>query len=123
MPEIVNTDQGTQFTGSEFIEKLRSHAMGISVTAWGAGATTCSSSRFWRTLKCEEVYLRAYDTVSEGVTFDRALPRVLQCAPAALRRSVLRHAKTESGGIMSFGLPTASRTRVRRMPPHARRRG
>jgi putative transposase len=66
VPEIVNTDQGSQFTGSEFIGKLKAHEIAISMDGKGAWRDNVFIERFWKTLKYEEVYLRAYDTVSEA---------------------------------------------------------
>jgi putative transposase len=66
VPEIVNTDQGSQFTSLEFIEKLKSHEIDISMDGRGAWRDNVFIERFWKTLKYEEVYLRAYDTVSEA---------------------------------------------------------
>jgi putative transposase len=67
-PGIVNTDQGSQFTSLEFIEKLKSHEIAISMDGKGAWRDNVFIERFWKTLKYEEVYLRAYDTVSEART-------------------------------------------------------
>jgi putative transposase len=66
VPEIVNTDQGTQFTGSEFTDKLKSHEIAISMDGKGCWRDNVFIERFWKTLKYQEVYLRAYDTVSEA---------------------------------------------------------
>jgi putative transposase len=65
-PEIVNTDQGSQFTSLEFIEKLKGCGVAISMDGKGAWRDNVFIERFWKTLKYEEVYLRAYDTVSEA---------------------------------------------------------
>ena len=65
-PEIVNTDQGSQFTGSEFIAALKQHNIAISMDGRGCWRDNVFIERFWKTLKYEEVYLRAYDTVSEA---------------------------------------------------------
>lgn len=65
-PEIVNTDQGSQFTGSEFIEVLQRRNIAISMDGRGCWRDNVFIERFWKTLKYEEVYLRAYDTVSEA---------------------------------------------------------
>lgn len=65
-PEIVNTDQGSQFTGSEFIGALKRHSIAISMDGRGCWRDNVFIERFWKTLKYEEVYLRAYDTVSEA---------------------------------------------------------
>ena len=66
VPEIVNTDQGSQFTSLEFIEKLKASSIAISMDGKGAWRDNVFIERFWKTLKYEEVYLRAYDTVSEA---------------------------------------------------------
>jgi putative transposase len=66
VPEIVNTDQGSQFTGSEFICKLQAHRIAISMDGRGCWRDNVFIERFWKTLKYEEVYLRAYDTVTEA---------------------------------------------------------
>jgi putative transposase len=65
-PEIVNTDQGSQFTGSEFIDVLKTRNIAISMDGKGCWRDNVFIERFWKTLKYEEVYLRAYDTVSEA---------------------------------------------------------
>ena len=63
-PEIMNTDQGSQFTGSEFIGVLEEHRIAISMDGKGCWRDNVFVERLWRTIKYEEVYLRAYDTVS-----------------------------------------------------------
>jgi len=65
-PQIVNTDQGSQFTGSEFIDVLKRRNIAISMDGRGCWRDNVFIERFWKTLKYEEVYLRAYDTVSEA---------------------------------------------------------
>ena len=66
VPEIVNTDQGSQFTGLEFIEALTHREIAISMDGKGCWRDNVFIERFWKTLKYEEVFLRAYDTVSEA---------------------------------------------------------
>lgn len=63
-PEIVNTDQGSQFTSAEFVDAVLSHHIRLSMDGKGCWRDNVFIERFWRTLKYEEVYLRAYDTVS-----------------------------------------------------------
>lgn len=63
-PDIVNTDQGSQFTGTEFIGKLHEHGIAISMDGKGCWRDNVFIERFWRTVKYEEVYLHAYETVS-----------------------------------------------------------
>ena len=66
VPEIVNTDQGSQFTGLEFITALKGRNIAISMDGKGCWRDNVFIERFWRTLKYEEVYLKAYDTVSKA---------------------------------------------------------
>ena len=66
LPEIVNTDQGSQFTGLEFVDALKRREIKISMDGKGAWRDNVFIERFWKTLKYQEVYLRAYDTVSEA---------------------------------------------------------
>jgi putative transposase len=65
-PEIFNTDQGSQFTGSAFTGVLASNAIAISMDGKGAWRDNLFIERLWRSVKYEEVYLRAYETVSEA---------------------------------------------------------
>jgi putative transposase len=65
-PEIFNTDQGSQFTGTEFTSVLIKNDIAISMDGKGAWRDNVFVERFWRTVKYEEVYLRAYDSVSEA---------------------------------------------------------
>jgi len=63
-PQIVNTDQGSQFTSAAFVELVHSHGIRLSMDGKGAWKDNVFIERFWRTLKYEEVYLRAYESVS-----------------------------------------------------------
>jgi len=63
-PEIMNTDQGSQFTSINFIEALKGAKIQISMDGKGAWRDNVFVERLWRTIKYEEVYLRAYDSVS-----------------------------------------------------------
>ncbi|PTM94938.1 putative transposase [Rhodovulum imhoffii] len=63
-PEIMNTDQGSQFTSIEFIKTLKDADIQISMDGKGAWRDNVFVERLWRTIKYEEVYLRAYDSVS-----------------------------------------------------------
>ena len=65
-PDIFNTDQGSQFTGQAFTGVLASHGIAISMDGKGAWRDNVFVERLWRTVKYEEVYLRAYDSVSEA---------------------------------------------------------
>ena len=63
-PEIFNTDQGSQFTSHAFTSVLRQAGIAISMDGKGAWRDNVFVERLWRSVKYEEVYLRAYDTVS-----------------------------------------------------------
>lgn len=65
-PEIFNTDQGSQFTSREFTDVLLRHGIAISVDGKGAWRDNVFVERLWRSVKYEEVYLKAYRTVSEA---------------------------------------------------------
>ena len=65
-PQIVNTDQGSQFTGAAFTGVLEGHGIAISMDGKGAWRDNVFVERLWRSVKYEEVYLHAYDSVSEA---------------------------------------------------------
>jgi putative transposase len=65
-PEIFNTDQGSQFTSSRFTDALVRNGIAISMDGKGSWRDNVFVERLWRSIKYEEVYLRAYDTVSEA---------------------------------------------------------
>ena len=64
-PDIFNTDQGCQFTSEGFTEVLKAHDIQISMDGKGRWMDNVFIERLWRSLKYEEVYLKAYDTVSQ----------------------------------------------------------
>lgn len=65
-PEILNSDQGSQFTSMAFTGLLRDNGIAISMDGRGAWRDNVFVERLWRSIKYEEVYLRAYDTVSDA---------------------------------------------------------
>jgi putative transposase len=65
-PEIFNTDQGSQFTSAAFTGLLLKNGVAISMDGRGAWRDNVFVERIWRSVKYEEVYLRAYDSVSEA---------------------------------------------------------
>jgi putative transposase len=67
-PEIFNTDQGSQFTGEAFIGVLIKNGIAISMDGKGAWRDNVFVERLWRSVKYEEVYLRAYDSVGAART-------------------------------------------------------
>ena len=65
-PDIFNTDQGSQFTSAEFTGVLKEHGIRISMDGKGCWRDNVFVERLWRTIKYEEVYLKAYDSVSHA---------------------------------------------------------
>jgi len=65
VPEIFNTDQGSQFTGGAFTGLLKSHAIRISMDGRGRALDNRMIERFWRTVKYDDIYIRAYQTMPE----------------------------------------------------------
>ena len=63
-PEIMNTDQGSQFTSQAFTDLLKENDIRISMDGKGAWRDNVFIERLWRSVKYEEVYLHAYETVS-----------------------------------------------------------
>jgi putative transposase len=63
-PEIFNTDQGSQFTSQEFVALLQSRGIKVSMDGKGSYTDNLFVERLWRTLKYEEVYLKAYQDAS-----------------------------------------------------------
>ena len=63
-PDIFNTDQGCQFTSQEFTGLLKDHGIQISMDGTGCWRDNVLVERLWRSVKYEEVYLRAYDGIS-----------------------------------------------------------
>ncbi len=72
-PEIFNTDQGAQFTSEAFTGVLKAHNIAISMDGKGRWVDNVFVERLWRSVKYEDVYLRAYET------------------PAALRAGLTRY--------------------------------
>jgi putative transposase len=67
-PEIFNTDQGSQFTSAAFTGMLLDNFIAISMDGKGSWRDNVFVERLWRSVKYEEVYLRAYDSVREART-------------------------------------------------------
>jgi putative transposase len=65
-PEIFNTDQGSQFTAQAFTGLLSDRGIAISMDGKGAWRDNVFVERLWRSVKYEEVYLKAYDSVTEA---------------------------------------------------------
>jgi putative transposase len=65
-PEIFNTDQGSQFTSEGFTGLLETHGIRISMDGRGRWLDNVFIERLWRSVKYEEVYLKAYETIPEA---------------------------------------------------------
>ena len=65
-PEIFNTDQGSQFTSNAFTDVLKQHDIGISMDGKGRWIDNVFIERLWRSVKYEEVYLHAYDSLTQA---------------------------------------------------------
>lgn len=65
-PEIFNTDQGSQFTSGDFVGLMVANRIEISMDGKGSWRDNVFVERLWRSVKYEEVYLKAYDSVTEA---------------------------------------------------------
>ena len=65
-PDIIHTDQGSQFTSVAFVAAVTESGAKLIMDGKGAWADNIFIERFWRSLKYEDVYLRAYDTVADA---------------------------------------------------------
>ena len=69
-PEIFNTDQGSQFTSEDFTDVLKKNGIQISMDGKGRWVDNVFVERLWRSVKYENVYLRAYESMAalrEGI--------------------------------------------------------
>jgi putative transposase len=64
-PEIFNTDQGSQFTAEAFTGVLKAHDVAISMDGKGRWVDNVFVERLWRSVKYEDIYLHAYDSVKD----------------------------------------------------------
>lgn len=67
MPEIFNTDQGSQFRDAKFTSRLNDHGIQISMDGRGAWLDNVFVERLWRSVKYEEVYLHEYVTLQDSI--------------------------------------------------------
>ena len=66
VPEIFNSDQGSQFTSDDFTDVLSSRKIRISMDGRGRWVDNVFVERLWRSVKYEEVYLKAYESLGEA---------------------------------------------------------
>jgi putative transposase len=85
-PEIFNTDQGAQFTSEAFTGVLQNHGISISMDGKGRWVDNVFVERLWRSVKYEDVYLRAYETPAQ---LRRGLARYFDFYNARRRHSAL----------------------------------
>jgi putative transposase len=65
-PEIFNTDQGSQFTSEAFVGRLKKEGIDISMDGKGRWRDNVFVERVWKSIKYEEIYLHAYESVNEA---------------------------------------------------------
>ena len=65
-PGIFNTDQGSQFTSQDFIDLIQGHGIQVSMDGKGRWVDNVFVERLWKSVKYEEVYLHAYDSVAQA---------------------------------------------------------
>jgi len=104
-PEIFNTDQGCQFTSAVFTGLLQAHDIRISMDGRGRWLDNVFIERLWKTVKYEEVYLRAYESVSDAKT---ALARYFDFYNARRPHTSLDRLTPDQIYFQALPLPTAA---------------
>jgi len=66
VPDIINTDQGSQFTADEFVKAVKDSGCRLSMDGRGSWRDNVIVERLWKTVKYERVYLHAYDSINEA---------------------------------------------------------
>jgi putative transposase len=87
-PSIFNSDQGSQFTGKNFIQILKNKAIEISMDSKGRALDNIFIERFWRTLKYEYIYL---NTFNNGLELEEGLSKFIQFYNWAAPRYERKH--------------------------------
>ena len=112
-PEIFNTDQGSQFTSEAFTQTLQEQRVQVSMDGKGRYLDNIFVERLWRSIKYEEVYLKAYQTVAEARTginaylefYNRQRPH--QALGYRTPAEVYQHGQEEGGAAAEeAGLPS-----------------
>ena len=98
-PGILNTDQGSQFTSTAFVALVQQHGIALSMDGKGAWRDNLFVERLWKSVKYEEVYLHAYDSVSEA---QRGLGRYFTFSNAGRPHSAL---DGRTPDMVYFGVP------------------
>jgi putative transposase len=105
-PEIFNTDQGSQFTSEAFTGLLKDNGIAISMDGRGRWRDNVFVERLWKSVKYEEVYLRAYESVSEART---ALGRYFRFYNERRPHSSLSGMTPDESYQRSLPMPVAAR--------------
>lgn len=79
VPEIFNTDQGSQFTSTEFTGVLKENGIRISMDGKGCWRDNVFVERLWRTVKYDEVYLHAYNSMTDAKAHLRTFLKFYNC--------------------------------------------
>ena len=104
-PEIFNSDQGSQFTATAFTSRLKDAGVAISMDGRGRAIDNVFIERLWRSVKYEEVYLRAYESVSDAKT---ALARYFAFYNARRPHTSLARMTPDQIYFPALPLPTAA---------------
>ena len=94
-PEIFNTDQGVQFTGEAFTNVLQAAGIQISMDGRGRWMDNVFIERLWRSLKYEEVYLNAYESVRSA---EQGIGKWFNLYNSRRRHQVLKKTPDEAYG-------------------------
>jgi len=105
-PQIFNTDQGSQFTSEAFTGLLRANGIAVSMDGRGRWRDNVFVERLWKSVKYEEVYLRAYESVSEARFW---LGRYFDFYNSRRPHSSLGGMTPEESYQRSLPMPTAAR--------------
>jgi len=103
VPEIFNTDQGSQFTSAEFTQPLLARGIKLSMDSRGRALDNVFVERLWRTVKYDEVYLKSYRSQIDAYTnLETFTTSAGPTAPSVTRSHVHRWNSTESpSGLLS----------------------
>lgn len=104
-PEIFNTDQGSQFTSEAFTGILKRHDITISMDGKGRWLDNVFVERLWRSVKYEDVYLRAYETPKD---LQQGLHRYFQFYNTRRRHSALNRRTPDTVYFGSMTMPGAA---------------
>jgi putative transposase len=104
-PEIFNTDQGAQFTSDVFTKVLKDAGITISMDGKGRWVDNVFVERLWRSVKYEEVYLKAYENVAQA---KRGIGDYLSFYNEKRRHQALDRLKPEEVYVTGFAFPEAA---------------